>query len=75
MSPDRFATMRLVLRHRGLFVAVLTLLPLAAGACVWLRSGVVEFAIAGLILSPLAWLAARVLLELLDVVAETLLPR
>ncbi len=75
MSPDRFATMHLVLRHRGVFVAVLTVLPPAAGAWVWMRSGVIDFAIAGLILSPLAWLVARVLLELLDVVAETLLPR
>lgn len=75
MSPDRFTTIRFVLRHRHSIAAVLTVLPLVAGAYAWLRSGLIDFALAGLILTPLAWLVSRVLLELLDVVAETLLPR
>lgn len=75
LSPDRFATMRFVLRHRSLFVGILTALPLVAGGYLGWRSGVPEFAVAGLLLAPVAWVVARVLLELLDVVAETLLPR
>lgn len=75
MSPDRFSTLRFVLRHRSVIVFTLTLVPLLAGAWIWLRSGVIDFAVGGLLLAPLAWLVARVLLELLDVVAETLLPR
>ena len=75
VTPDRFAAMRFVLQHRTAIVGSLTALPILAGGYTWLRTGVIDFAVAGLVLAPIAWLIARVLLELVDLIAETLIPR
>lgn len=75
MAQDRFDGIRFVLRHRGTLVMLLTLLPLAGGVWAGVRTGTIDFVIAGLLLTPLAWVIARAWLELLDVVSETLFPR
>jgi hypothetical protein len=75
VSQDRFAGIRFVLKHRSVVTVVLASAPLLIGAWFAARFDTIDFAILGLVLAPAAWLFVRVLLELLDVVSETLFPR
>ena len=55
--------------------ALFGLLPLAAGLYAWFEAGRAGALLVGLVLAPIVWLVVRVMLEVVDVVAETLIPR
>lgn len=72
---ERFAGIRFVLRYRAAINALFGLLPLVAGIYAWMQTTSVGGLVAGVIAAPIAWLVVRVMLEVVDVVAETLIPR
>jgi len=74
-SDDRFGAIRRALKHRRLLEGMAGAVPLVAGAWAAWRIGAPDLAVGGVLLAPLAWFAMRVALEVVDVVAETLLPR
>ena len=72
---ERFAGIRFVLRHRAAINALFGLLPLAGGIYASLQTASLGALVAGIIAAPIVWLVVRVMLEVVDVVAETLIPR
>lgn len=74
-SDDRFDAIRRALRHRRPLEAIAGTAPLVAGAWLALRTGAPDFVLAGMLVAPLTWFGMRVALDVVDVVAETLLPR
>ena len=74
-NPDRFIDIRLVVRHGVLVPWIIA--GIALLSCGWFawREASVPWAVAGIVLSLALFVVLRVAVEVVDLVAETLLPR
>ena len=74
-NPDRFVAIRLVVRHGVLVPWIIA--GIALLSCGWFawREASVPWAVAGIVLSLALFVVLRVAVEVVDLVAETLLPR
>lgn len=74
-NPDRFVAIRLVVRH-GYLVPWL-IAGIALLSCGWIawREASAPWAVAGIALGLVLFVVLRVAVEVVDLVAETLLPR
>jgi len=74
-NPDRFVAIRLVVRHGYLMPWIIA--GIALLSCGWIawREASVPWAVAGIVLGLVLLVVLRVAVEVVDLVAETLLPR
>ncbi|MEO7403383.1 MAG: hypothetical protein ABIU95_06915 [Burkholderiales bacterium] len=72
---DRYDTIKLLLAYRGAFTALFTFAPIALGLWGTWRTGASDWLVVSLLLAPVAFLVTRVALELVDLIADTLIPK
>ena len=74
-DPDRFIAIRLIVRHGVLVPWVVA--GIALLSCGWIawREASTPWAVAGIVLALVLFVVLRVAVEVVDLVAETLLPR
>ena len=74
-DPDRFIAIRLIVRHGVLVPWVVA--GIALLSCGWIawREASATWAVAGIVLALVLFVVLRVAVEVVDLVAESLLPR
>ena len=72
---DRYNAVNFALVYRRALTALFTFAPIALGLWGTWRTGATDWLVIGLLIAPLAYLMIRVALELIDLIADTLIPK
>ena len=72
---DRYPAIKFVLDNRRWLQPIISLAPVALGLWGAWRTGAIDWLIVGLLLAPLVHIASRVAFEIVDLIADTLVPK
>jgi hypothetical protein len=72
---DRYPSIKFVLDNRRLLQPIISLTPALLGLWGAWRTGAMDWLIIGLLLAPLVHIVSRVAFEIVDLIADTLIPK